>query len=428
MYSLYNVLLFLFFIISSPYWIYKVFTTEKFRKGLMEKLGLKVPMLKNSPGSIRVHVHAVSVGEVMAALPLIRELKSRHRDISLIVTTTTPAGNEVAKRQIREADCITYFPMDFPWAVNRFIKAVNPSIYISIETEIWPNFLHALKKKGVKNMIINGRISPSSYKGYSMIRPFIKHILRNIDLFCVQTAGDAERFKSLGAPGDSIIVTGNIKYDRVFKEVDEEFITRTRTLFGIRDDEKLIIGGSTHKGEEDIILDAYVECLKKNEKTKLIIAPRHIERTEEIERLISLRGLQPVKRTELGKKRLHPVLPSVIILNTIGELATLYAIATVVIIGGSFIPHGGQNPLEPLFYRKPIIFGKYMFNFQEISEEILKNGAGIQVEDAEGLSESLIRLLHDENRRIRMGEAGYRTIMNNKGALRRDIEAVERFI
>lgn len=430
MYFLYNFLLISILIVASPFWIFKILTKEKYRKGLIEKLGiLPSDLKKRDSNKVRVHVHAVSVGEVIAATPFIKELKKRHPEISLVLSTVTPTGNEMAHKRLPEADHIIYFPFDLPWVVKKVINTVRPCLYITVETELWPNFLREVKLSGAKSIIINGRISPHTFKGYMRIKPFMKRTLSYVDLFCMQSDEDAGKIKAIGAPEGAVRVTGNMKYDQRFVDISEDEVSIKKRVLGINREDRVIIAGSTHRGEDEIILEAYKECLKGDEKIRLIIVPRHIERTGEIERLVKMQGLEMVRRTGLNNSKENTIpYNTVIIGDTIGELATLYSIATVVIIGGSFIPHGGQNPLEAIYYKKPVVFGEHMFNFREIAGEILENGAGIKVEKAEDLTKALKALLNDPNRQRKMGEKGYEIILKNKGAVDRNLDIVEEFL
>jgi len=471
MYLLYNFLLLSLLILASPFWIYKVLTTEKYRKGFWEKLfpALSFQITKGqenypplqgegqggdglSSGGLCLHIHAVSVGEVIAAVPLIKELKKRHPGIRLVLSTVTPTGNDVACKRLPEIDQIVYFPFDLPWSVRRFLKRTRPDLFIAVETELWPNFLRQVKLSGARTLIINGRISPHTFRGYSRIRPFMKRVLAYVDLFCMQSEEDARRIRAIGAPERAVQVTGNMKYDQGFIDIDKQVLKEKRELFGLEEGDKVIIAGSTHRGEDEMIVASYKACLKKekgddentlpfkgrdrvgmglpsNEKIRLIIVPRHPERANEIEEIIRTQGLESIKRTLLdncGKDNMPP--NPVIIVDTIGELATLYSLATLVIIGGSFIPHGGQNPLEALYYKRPVIFGPHMFNFREIAEEILSCGTGIQVESGEELSRALRGLIHDIVQQREMGEKGYQIIVRNRGAVERNLAIVEKLL
>ena len=448
MYLLYNFLLILLVTIAFPFWLYKVVTKEKHRKGFWEKLGLGTE-LNSVPGDsrCRIHIHAVSVGEVIAATPFIKGLRQRHPEIRLTLSTVTPTGNEVARKRLPEVDRILYSPFDLPWSVKRFIRSVKPDIYVSVETELWPNFLREVKRSGARSLIINGRISPDAFKGYRRFRFVMKRVLSNVDLFCMQSDEDAERIREIGASSGSVTVTGNMKYDQKFIEMDEDAISAKMRLYGIGKGDKVIVAGSTHPGEDEAIISAYLDCFKdkknppsppfnkggkggfSSEKLRLIIVPRHIERAADIEKLVKAKGLDVIRRTGLRNSEKNDVPHrTVIVVDTIGELSTLYSIATVVIIGGSFIPHGGQNPLEAMHYRKPLIFGKYMFNFKQITEEILENGAGLMIEDNDSLKVALQGLLNNSSKQQEMGEKGYHIITKNRGAVERNIAIIEKFI
>src|SRR3972149_10873989 len=288
MYFLYNFILLTLLILASPFWIYKVLTTEKYRKGFWEKLfpALSPQITKgqknfpprrleewgegqggdgSSPGGPCIHIHAVSVGEVIAAVPLIKELKKRHPGLRLILSTVTPTGNEVARKRLPEVDHLVYLPFDLPWSVRRFLQRMRPDLFISVETELWPNFLRQVKLSGAKTLIINGRISPHTFRGYSRIRPFMKRVLAYVDLFCMQSEEDARRIRAIGAPERAVQVTGNMKYDQGFIDIDKQVLSEKRELFGIEEGDKVIIAGSTHRGEDEIILEAYNKCRNKHE-------------------------------------------------------------------------------------------------------------------------------------------------------------------
>ena len=430
MYLLYNFLLILLVIITFPFWLYKVVTKEKHRRGFWEKLGMGTEF-NSVPGDgrCRIHIHAVSVGEVIAATPFIKELRQRHPEVRLTLSTVTPTGNEVARKRLPEVDQILYSPFDLPWSVKRFIRCVKPNIYVSVETELWPNFLREVKRSGARSLIINGRISPDAFKGYRRFRCFMKGVLSNVDIFCMQSDEDAERIREIGAPAGSVTVTGNMKYDQKFIEMTNDAINSKMRLFGINNGDKVIVAGSTHPGEDEAVLTSYIECLKDNEKLRLIIVPRHIERTADIERLARALGLDVKRRTGLGNAEKNSVpYRTIIVVDTIGELSTLYSIATVVIIGGSFIPHGGQNPLEAMYYRKPLIFGKHMFNFKQITEEILESGAGLMIEDKDSLKDALQGLLNNNGKQQEMGEMGYKIIARNRGAVERNLAIIDKFV
>ncbi|MBI5756836.1 MAG: 3-deoxy-D-manno-octulosonic acid transferase [Nitrospirae bacterium] len=412
----------------------KLFPNPPLPVARLRSNGSPTPLIKGGKGGL-IHIHAVSVGEVIVAVPFINELKRRHPEMRIVLSTVTPTGNEVAHKRLPEIDHVVYFPFDLPWSVKRFVNRIQPDIYISVETELWPNFLRQVKLSGAKTIIINGRISPSSFKGYSKVRPFMRKVLSNIDLFCMQSEEDARRIREIGVSEKAVRVTGNMKYDQKFVEMGEDAVLNKMRLFGINEGDKVIVAGSTHPGEDEIILISYKECLKDDKKIRLIIVPRHTERAGDIEKLIENAGFKAIRRTELtdsGRDTSLPhtayPLPPIIVVDTIGELSTLYILATIVIIGGSFVPHGGQNPLEAMYYKKPVIFGEHMFNFQQITEEILSGGAGMMVEKGEDLTRMLKVLLNDSGKPKEMGEKGYRIIIKNRGAVERNLAIVGKFL
>src|SRR3972149_10007857 len=276
MYLLYNFLLILLVTIAFPFWLYKVATKEKHRRGFWEKLGLgtelnSIPAGSSVPekGRARIHIHAVSVGEVIASIPFIKELRQRHPEIRITLSTVTPTGNEVAHKRLPEVDQILYSPFDLPWSVKRFISRVKPDVYVSVETELWPNFLREVKRSGARSLIINGRISPDAFKGYRRFRFVMKRGLSNVDLFCMQSEEDAVRIREIGASAGSVTVTGNMKYDQKFIEMEGDANSAKMRLYGIDKGDKVIVAGSTHPGEDEAVISAYLECQKDDEKPAL---------------------------------------------------------------------------------------------------------------------------------------------------------------
>lgn len=369
----------------------------------------------------------------MAAASLIKEIRKRYPEFKILLSTVTVTGNIIAKDKIPEADYIIYFPFDFSWAVKRALDVINPIACIIIETELWPNFLNALNLRGIPVVIVNGRISEKSFKGYKLIRPFMKEVFSNISMFNMQTEEDAERAISLGAVQNNVKICGNIKYDHEFREIGTDKVKEIKGTLGINSNEKIFIAGSTHPGEEEIILDLYSHILNDHSNLRLIIAPRHVERVREVEEITRKKGLIPVRRTNLQKSEVRSQMSEfnnkpVIILDTIGELGFMYSIATFVFVGGSLIPHGGQNILEPAFYKKPVIFGKYMMNFSEIAKEMRLSGGGIQVNNKEEFKIEVEKLLNDEKMVVEIGEKGYQVIIRNRGTLQRNLELIKEII
>ena len=369
-----------------------------------------------------IWIHAVSVGEATAIKGLVSALRKIYPQKKLVVSTVTATGNKIAKTLVKEGDFLTYLPLDFSFILRRVFKRINPCIFIIAETEIWPNLITCLFKQGIPTVMVNGRISDSSYNGYRAIRFFIKQILKKITKFCVQSDTDALRLKDLGVAKDKVEVTGNVKFDiNLGAAVDA---TSFRRKLGLAQNDKLLVCGSTHPKEEEIIFDAYAQLLTTLPKLKLFIAPRHPERSQDIARLAGSRGYLPLFISAIPASCPTYINNSVFILDSIGELFNYYSAADIVFIGGSLVKRGGHNILEPASLRKPIIFGSHMFNFRDISELFLKNKAAVMVSGPKGLAGKIREIIQQESLARELGERSYRLILENRGATSRNIQVV----
>jgi 3-deoxy-D-manno-octulosonic-acid transferase len=417
MYVIYNIFLVVATIFLSPVVLFKLITVPKYRGGLTQKLGrLRKSVMRVIKGTRPIWVHAVSVGEVMAAHPLIRELKKKYPHRKLILSTVTVTGHFTASRRVPEADAVFYFPFDYPCIVRRVIKGINPEIVLVAETELWPNFFRELKRQGIPSAVINGRISPHSYKNYQKFKKFFGMVFDQVTLFCMQSEEDARRIKDIGADPGKVMVTGNLKFD-------QKILGAQTGLVAIPAGRKVITAGSTHRGEEAALLEVFSRLREKYPKLLLIIAPRHPERFYEVEGVISSAGYECQRRTSLR----GPV-KDVLLLDTIGELRSFYAVCDIAFVGGSLVKVGGHNLLEPAAMKKPVIFSRYMFNFKEISEALISSGGGIMVKDKNELYAELNALLADGERAKNMGERAFRVIEANTGAAKKTIEAISRLI
>jgi 3-deoxy-D-manno-octulosonic-acid transferase len=417
MYIIYNLLLVVLTIVLSPYILFKLATVPKYRGGITQKLGrVRKGMLRLLGGTRPIWVHAVSVGEVMAAHPLIRELKKKYPDRKLLLSTVTVTGNFTAKQRVPEADAVFYFPFDYPWTVRRVIANIDPAIVLIAETELWPNFFRELGRRGIPSAVINGRISPRSYGNYRKFKAFFSQVFRHVSLFCMQSGEDAARIKEVGAPADRVLITGNLKFDQKITAVKYPPVA-------IDKGRPVITAGSTHRGEEAILLEVFTRLRRKYANLVLIIAPRHPERFDEVCGLITNAGYECQRRTRLAGK-----IKDVLLLDTIGELRAFYGLCDIAFVGGSLVKVGGHNLLEPASMQKPVVFSRYMFNFKEISEAIMRAGGGAMVKDKEELYQQLDTLLSDRQRAVDMGQKAYRVIAANSGATMHTIEAISRLI
>ncbi len=417
MYILYNIFLVLLTVVLSPVILFKLITTPKYRGGISQKLGRVRKRVKKVIGKTRpIWVHAVSVGEVMAAHPLIRELKKKYPGKKLILSTVTVTGNYTAVQRVPEADAVFFFPFDYPWIVRRVIGRINPEIVLVAETELWPNFFWELKRRGIPSAVINGRISPHSYKNYMKFRSFFSSVFSQVTMFCMQSSRDADRIREVGAPADRVVVTGNLKFD-------QKITTITSSPVGIPKGSKVITAGSTHRGEEAALLEVFRRLREKFPELLLIIAPRHPERFDEVDGLISKAGYDCQRRTKLK----GPI-KDVLLLDTIGELRSFYGICDIAFVGGSLVKVGGHNLLEPAMMKKPVIFSRYMFNFKEISEALISVGGGILVKDKEELYVQCEKLLADRDLTRDLGSRAFSVIESNSGAAKKTIDAVSTLI
>jgi len=375
------------------------------------------------PAEPRCWIHAVSVGEAATAVPLVEAIARRWPELSVIMTTVTPTGARVVADRLSGTLTHRYFPLDLPGPVRRALDAVQPRFFIGMETELWPNFLRALARRGVPAMIANGRISDRSFRRYHRVRFLTARMLRDVAVFAMQSQEDARRIIALGAPPERVVVTGNLKTDLAPSEAGGEAVWQQ--LLGLAATEPVWIAGSTHRGEEAIVLDAYARLRRRFPDLVLLLAPRHPERVPEVERLAADRGLATVRRSELPASRERA---AVIVLDTVGELAKIYSVASVVFIGGSLVPTGGHNMLEPALLRKPVLYGPHTTNFRESAELLLEAGGARLVEEQARLEERVADLLADPARRARMGEAGLRAVIGRQGAMKQTMELVERHL
>ncbi|MEW6730519.1 MAG: glycosyltransferase N-terminal domain-containing protein [Acidobacteriota bacterium] len=430
MYLLYSAALLLGILLAAPYFLYQILVNRKYLGSLGARLGFaQLPQ----PGPCLL-IHCVSVGEFLAAEPLIERLRIDLPQYRLVISTTTATGQALACQRVAAFAEICYFPIDFAFSTQRFLAAINPAAIIILETELWPNFLHAAALRNIPVIIANGRISDRSFRRYAYVRFLLKPVLASISAFLMQSARDAERIVALGAPQAHVLVAGNLKYDLgsdaqlarfdlVAKELEERL-----ELTGAC---PLLVAGSTTAGEEDLLLLAYQHLLAEPElaNTRLLLAPRRPERFEEVAALLATTNLPFLRRSKIesdkAKKNLLGNGPGVILLDSIGELAAVYRYADLVFVGGSLVPLGGHNILEPALYGRAIVTGPYMNNFHKIMEDFVAAQAAVQLprvhngELAELLANELIRLLKDKTLRTELGMHAQQVLQANRGAVAR---------
>jgi len=428
MYSLYSVLVLILAVVASPWFLYQAARYKKYVGSLGQRMGY-LPVSFNMDGDESIWVHAVSVGEVLTARPLISELKRRYPNLRMFLSTTTMAGQQLARRSVPDVDAVFYFPFDLGFVVKRTLNLVRPKLFIMMETEIWPNLLRECRARGIKTAVVNGRLSARSFPRYRMIRPMMRRVLEHIDRFLVQSEESARRFIDLGADPARVVVTGSLKFDSL--EVSPTALqarARDRVLryFRLPASRPVIVSGSTMKGEEPAVLKAFRRVRTAAPNALLVLAPRNPERFGEAETLARSEGWKVARRSDLAVDAEPRV--DVVILDTIGELATIYQIATIVFVGGSLVATGGHNVLEPAVFGKPIVFGPHMENFLEIAEAFVSNGAGVQLASEEQLEETFVELMGDPVRRARLGAAARALVEANRGANEKSITVLAQLL
>lgn len=420
MYLLYSLCLALVYLGALPGFLIR----RVWRGGHPLALGERLGFVPLRPGPPRLWVHAVSVGEAMAAIPLVRALKRRWPETEIVVSTVTGTGARVARDRLPEASALITFPLDFSSAVRRAVARISPRGFIALETELWPNLLRTLARRGIPAVVVNGRISDRSYRRYRLVRRLFRRSLREVAGFGMQSEEDARRIIALGASPERVVVTGNLKMEAPGAGEGTERLWRR--LLHLTDTEPVWIAGSTHRGEEEQVLEAYTRLRREVGRLSLILAPRHPERVGEIEELLTRHGLRGVRRTRLSGDRAAELEAPVILLDTVGELASLYAVADVIFIGGSLVPAGGHNMIEPASMGKPVVFGPHVENFREVAALLLEAGGAIQIRGRDELTEAVRRLLLAPEERQRRGAAAQEAVRAQQGAAARTLELLER--
>ncbi|HVZ24082.1 MAG TPA: 3-deoxy-D-manno-octulosonic acid transferase [Vicinamibacterales bacterium] len=426
MYVLYSALSLVLFVFLSPYFVYQAIRYKKYVGNLRERLGY-LPVSFNVDAEPSIWIHAVSVGEALTARALAADLKARYPRLRLYLSTTTLAGQQVAKSSLRHlVDGVFYFPFDWTVIVRRTLDLVKPRLFIMMETEIWPNLLHECRRRGVRTVMINGRISTRSYPRYKLVRPLFRRVLADVDRFCMQSEESAHRLIDLGADPSRVTVTGSLKFDSLqLPAPGGHGKPRERVLrfFRISSHRTVVVAGSTMRGEEAAVLRAFAKIKATQTHAACILAPRAPERFGEVERIAREAGFVVARRSELpidAEPR-----ADVIVLDSIGELAQLYQLATVVFVGGSLVDHGGHNILEPAIFGKPILFGPHMQNFREIAETFVAKSAAIQVASDRDLDDAMLGLVRDPVHRASLGAAARALVEANRGAKDKTLAVID---
>lgn len=413
---------------GSPYFFLRFLTSERYRSGFAQRLGL-VDIRKG--GKPCIWIHCASVGEVLLVKTLVKSMEKEFNDLDIVLSTNTNTGWSVAKKCFDDKK-IFYFPLDLSWVVSKVLHAIQPLCVILVELEIWPNFLINTAKMRIPVVLLNARISERSLKWYRVLRKlskeFFEGLTREENVFCAKTRIDAARLRDLGIPGSQVCISGNMKFDNLVTDVLEDTKKRLLTLFEIDKGDRVIVCGSTHEGEEIILLRIFKHLRAKIKQPRLIIAPRHIERVNEIVKLIESFSFRCVRKTSLdkGEKIGEQKEETVVLVDTMGELQTTYSIADCVFVGKSLIPLGGQNMLEPAGLARPVIVGPHTFNFAEETRLLKEADAIAIVRDEPALMDKIIYLLEHPDEAKEMGERAQSVVIKQKGATERNIQVLRK--
>jgi 3-deoxy-D-manno-octulosonic-acid transferase len=426
-----NILYDIAFIVFLFFYVPVFFIKKRKRHGIGLRLGLYSRKLINAlAGRKNIWIHAVSVGEVMAVSPLIKAMREKYPEHRIVLTTVTETGNTAAKGILSGDDIALYLPFDLGFVVSKVISFIMPCALIITETELWPNLITHAGKSRIKIFLVNGRISDGSFQKYKIVKPLLRPIVKKIHLSLMQTVSDKNRLLRLGADESKTFVLGNMKFDSALSgdgcSQERQTLEQALNL-----NEQLIVAGSTHKGEEKIILEIYKKLKIKFPDIMLIIAPRHVERAPEIAQIAGREGFQPLYFSKIiagnysSKDNVSVYSDSIIIMDAIGRLKGLYSMAKIVFIGGSLVKKGGQNIIEPAVFSKPVIIGPYTHNFRDIVEMFLREEAVMVVKSKSMLFNALDLLLKDETLCRRLGQKARLVAEANRGIAEKTLSLIE---
>jgi 3-deoxy-D-manno-octulosonic-acid transferase len=406
-----------------PYFLMRMCRRGGYAKGFLQRVGLYDEALKAKIRERpRVWIHAVSVGETYVALRFMEEWRQAQPDVAFVMSVNTSTARSLAGKSLNPADALVYFPLDFLPVVRRVLGLIQPRMLVLTECEFWPNLIRQAKARGCPVLLVNGRMSDRSFKGYARFRLLFTPVLRQVDCLCVQGERDRQRYLALGVGADRIVTTGSAKYDVALKDPgDPAKAALILAMAGMSASDLILLGGSTWPGEEEILLDYFVDARKRHPALKLVLVPRHAERRDEVVAAIQRRGLAFVQRST-GKPAGGNARPEVLLADTTGELRHLYTAATVTFVGKSLTQHGGQNIIEPAVCGKPVVVGPNMENFLDITSEFKAADGIIQVNDPADLARALDSLIQDKPLREAVGSRAVGLVMKNRGSLRLTVE------
>ena len=417
-------------VLGAPYILFKMLTSERHRSGLYQRFGIVSERTSKKPG---IWIHGASVGEVITAKSIVEKIDREFPEWETFISTTTNTGYSVAKQNF-SGKPIFYFPVDLSWITRKVLRRIRPSCIILIELEIWPNFLVSVYEENIPLIIVNGRISNKSFKAYRIISrisgAFYNSLTNKMNIYCARTELDAQRFRDLGISSEQVFVTGTMKYDNTPTHINENSKNELADLFRIKDNDLILIGGSTHEGEEEILLRIFERLSKTYPNLRLIIAPRHIERTRDVSRLIEKKGFTPVLKTSVDSSNYswQNSKKEIILIDTVGDLEKIYALSDYVFVGKSLVPSGGQNMMEPAGLGKPVIFGPHVFNFKEEVGMLLRNEAAKMVETEDELCGTIEFFIKNPEAAKEMGLRAQGVVSEKRGATEKNMDIIREIL
>ena len=425
---LYHILTSILLIAALPFLPLVWLASEKRRANLLQRLGLFTGIPGPESGERRIWVHALSVGEVNSAIPFVRHLKKANPGLNIVMTASTWTGYDTARRHLKPGsagspvDALGYFPFDVWICVMAVWSKIRPDLVCLVETDLWPGFLSMMKRKDIPVVLINARLSPRSLNGYRRLGRFSALFFSGLSHIMAQTGDDAEGFRQLGVSDQRISVSGNMKFDQPVPSITPETQRDLKRKFGIRPGQQAWIAGSTHDGEETMVAEAFLRLRQSRPDLKLIVAPRDPGRSRALVDSLSVSGCTPACLSDPDADRQNA---DIVFIDSLGELATAYAVCDLAFIGGSLVEQGGHNPLEPAMFGTPVMFGPHMTDFREVESLLLAAGGAVSVTDSDSMGETVSSLLKEDGRRRAAGDAAQKVFQDNAGAMERIIEELE---
>ena len=421
---LYNLIMHLGLLILGPLLLVVMILTDKRRASFLERLGIVLPLPGKKAGSDgHVWIHALSVGEFRSAEPLIEQMTEKYGEARVVLTTSTVTGQKIARQRYGgKVRAIGYFPYDVPWTISRVLQRINPQLVVLVESDLWPNFIAMVNDRKIPIIWANARISTKSFQGYRRFKAIVKPMFNRFDAIGVQTDADAEKLYRLGVSAEKVTITGNIKFDQPAREIGADWIRQEKQKIGWSENLQVLLAGSTHAGEENQLIEIFKKIVDKKNAVGLMMVPRDPNRAEAIAQMGIKAGLETALYGELNANGLPP---DMVVVDRMGLLRDLYALADVAFIGGSLVPIGGHNPIEAAALGKPLLWGPNMHNFSAMASAFIKAGAAHEISGPETLEKMAVHWLNDSVAARAAGEAGRELVRQNRGSVAKIMTMVE---